>query len=226
MPTIQLPPGMPREMIRLPLDDVGRPVPFFVEWIDGKPDFRVMNLDSYRAAIRRRLCWVCGNRLPSSQLRLGKIEVLGLRPHTFVAGPMCLVNKVSAEPPSHPRCAQWAARACPFLSNPEKRRREGGIDQSQVGTIGGTAIMRNPGVTGLFHVKRWWVERVPNGQVIRFDSVVHADWLCEGREATPGEVRASIDSGLPAVREVAESEGPEAVAQLRAAVRESERWLP
>jgi len=225
MPTIQLPADMPTTMKLLPRDDVGRPVPFFVQWIDGKPDFRVMNETNYRTAIKRRLCWVCGHKLPSSQERLGKVEVMSAEPHTFVAGPMCLVNRVSAEPPAHPGCAMWSARACPFLSNPSKGRRETGLPDN-TGVIGGEAIMRNPGVTGLFAVKRWWVERVPNGQLIRFSNIVGAQWFCEGRTATRAEVQDSLDTGLPRIQAVAESEGPEAVAQLHAAVANSIQWLP
>jgi hypothetical protein len=35
---------------------------------------------------------------------------------SFVVGPMCGINRNSAEPPSHKECAQWSARNCPFLS--------------------------------------------------------------------------------------------------------------
>jgi hypothetical protein len=39
-------------------------------------------------------------------------------------------------------------------------------------------------------------------------------WFAQGREATRDEVLASIETGLPILREVAESEGDEAVAAL------------
>jgi hypothetical protein len=224
MPTITLPDSMPRSMERLKRDSAGRPIPYFVSYVKGKPDFRVMDMEHYHEAIRRRLCWVCGQTMPGSQLRHGKVEVLGMTSHTFVAGPMCLVNMVSAEPPSHPHCAMWSARACPFLVNPEKVRREGGLPAEQVGIVGGKAIMRNPKVTGLFSVRRWWVEPVHNGQVIRFDRISAAQWLCEGRTATRAEVDESIESGLVIVREAAEAEG--AGAHLDAAIARAQEWLP
>ncbi len=46
---------IPRRMRRLTLDEAGRPVPRFVQWIDGKPDFRVMSHEHMAAAIKHRL---------------------------------------------------------------------------------------------------------------------------------------------------------------------------
>lgn len=40
MPAITLPDQLPSHMKQLKRDDVGRPVPWFVAWVDGKPDFR------------------------------------------------------------------------------------------------------------------------------------------------------------------------------------------
>lgn len=75
----------------------GFPVPWFVDWVpasqDGGtvliPEFRAMDGEKLVAAINQRLCWVCGEGL-------GKFM-------TFVAGPMCGINRTSAEPPSHDR---------------------------------------------------------------------------------------------------------------------------
>ena len=41
-------------------------------------------------------------------------------------------------------------------------------------------------------------------------------WYARGRDATAREIITSITSGLPALREVAELEGPAAVAELEA----------
>ena len=47
-----------------------------------------------------------------------------------------------------------------------------------------------------------------------FGEPKRAHWYARGREATRAEVMASIDSGLPILRDMAESEGPAAVAEL------------
>ena len=41
------------------------------------------------------------------------------------------------------------------------------------------------------------------------------EFFCEGRAATRAEVMASIDSGLPLLRQMAERDGPESVAELQ-----------
>jgi hypothetical protein len=106
-------PPLPPRMRALPISDKGYPVPAFVEWIDGKPDFRVMRADFRLKCVRNNLCWQCGERL-SNRL-------------AFVIGPMCAVNRVSSEPPSHRDCALFAASACPFLTLPHAQRREANL---------------------------------------------------------------------------------------------------
>src|SRR4029077_8964998 len=101
---------LPERMRHLPVNSKGYPVPWFVAWVDGQPEFRAMDGAKFRRAIREKLCWVCG----------GKLGVYVC----LVAGPMCGINRTSSEPPCHLECAQWSARNCPFLSNPRQVRRE------------------------------------------------------------------------------------------------------
>ena len=222
MPQVTLPDGMPTPMRNLRRDDVGRPVPFFVQWIDGKPDFRIMNPNSYTRCIQEGLCWLCGQRIR----RTTKYPV-------FVAGPMCVVNGTSAEPPSHYDCAAWSARACPFLVNPVKVRREAGIPEDKVGVVGGIAITRNPGVTALIAAERWHLfPDVRNGGVLVHFEPHSVEWITEGRAATSEEVLASIDSGLPALIQMAEEQDAEegeagAMEHLQRLVYKTiSRWVP
>lgn len=211
--TITLPPGMPAKMRRLPLDDVGRPVPFFVEYVDGKPDFRIMNSVSLRRAITENLCWLCGTRLSRSP-----------RPATFVAGPMCLINRTSAEPPNHRECAEWSVKACPFLSTPKKLRRETGMPETKEAP--GIMLARNPGVTGLIDAERWKAIQVPNGVLFRFSYIRKVTWHAEGRKATAEEVHESIRTGMPHLISLAKEQGPEAEDALWTMYREVEKWIP
>src|SRR5262245_2742625 len=98
----ELPP-VPERMRKLPLHR-GYPVPWFVEWIEGVPDFRIMDGRKLVRAVKEKRCWVCGE-LMGSYL-------------AFTIGPMCAVNRISAEPPSHRECASFSARGCPFLTRP------------------------------------------------------------------------------------------------------------
>ena len=77
---------------------------------------------------------------------------------------MCLVNRTSAEPPNHADCAEWSARACPFLTTPKKVRRESGIPEgASIHDAAGIAIARNPGVTALIDCSKWKLWNPGNG---------------------------------------------------------------
>lgn len=196
--------AIPGRMDRLPRNKAGYPVPWFVAWIDGQPDFRIIRPGGIQAALRQKLCWTCGVPFQRQEDR------------AFVIGPMCAVNRVSAEPPSHEDCAIYAARNCPFLITPNMRRRERRIPEG-AHCPAGISIPRNPGValawvTGY----RDWGTRSDGSGGTLFDvgEPKRALWFAEGGPATREQVLASINSGLPILREMAGTEGLSAVAAL------------
>lgn len=197
---------VPRYMRHLPLDKHGRPVPWFVHWNGDVPDHRIMRNEALVDAVRLKLCWVCG-RPRGAHL-------------AFVLGPMCGVNRSTAEPPSHRDCARYSARACPFLSTPTMQRRPRGLEEKC--QAAGISIPRNPGVTLL------WITRSFETLILRPEDVgpdragplfqvgdpTEVEWWARGRPATRAEVLHSIDSGIPILREMAEKDGPRALAEL------------
>jgi hypothetical protein len=205
--------ALPIRMEGAPLDDRGYPVPWFVAWQDGKPEFRAMDPEKFIRAIKEKLCWVCGSKL-------------GVH-YTFVAGPMCGINRTSSEPPSHHECAEWSAKNCPFLNNPRMVRREDEKINNQClrDNAAGFAITRNPGVAMLWNTRQYEVFRTENGYLIQMGEPESVEWYAHGRLATRAEVDASIDSGLPNLRRIAEMErgGLEA---LQKAQDLFTRWLP
>lgn len=203
-------PEPPARIRTLPVDERGYPVPWFVAWIDGKPDFRVVHPETVVEAMRMRKCWVCGGTLG--------------RHVAFVIGPMCVVNRVSAEPPMHCECAEYAAKACPFLTLPKAKRREAGLPER--GEEVGFMIRRNPGCCVVWQPKDYRAEWVGNGYLFRLGEPELLLWFAEGRSATRAEVLASIESGLPILREVAERDGPDGIAALEAAVKDGMELVP
>lgn len=199
---------LPMKMRDLPLDDRGYPVPWFVDWVDGKPEFRAMDPGKWRRAVKDGLCWVCG-------IPLGRHRV-------FVIGPMCAVNRTTSEPPCHLECAVWSAINCPFLSRPKMVRREDeAINNAMHGTSSaGLAITRNPGVALLWVTHRGGYALYRpgvgggTGYLFELEAPDRVLWYSEGREATRAEVEASIDSGLEILRETARLDGPDALAAL------------
>src|SRR4051812_26745029 len=93
--------ALPAKMAHLPVYR-GYPVPWFVEWFSGVPDFRQIRTAARLAAVQQHRCWVCGGKIAG---RFGYAETFA-----FVVGPMCALNRISAEPPSHHICASWSAR--------------------------------------------------------------------------------------------------------------------
>lgn len=206
------PKTLPDRMKTLPVDDRGYIVPRFVGYVDGKPDFRIMDRQFWQDAVVKSLCWVCGERL-------GIIQV-------FTIGPMCAVNRTTAEPPSHRECAIWSAKNCPFLTRPHMVRREDEVT-AQCQSIGGVSIRRNPGVVCLWFTRDYKVFRDNEGKpLIQVGEPDHIEWYAEGRKAKRAQVLESIRTGLPFLEEMATGEGPEAVRELRRMMYAAGKLLP
>ncbi|HET9376752.1 MAG TPA: hypothetical protein VFO40_17385 [Chthoniobacterales bacterium] len=190
----------PDRIAKLPIDRRGFPVPYFVQWINGEPDFRVVDAHKISEAIRYKKCWICGERL-------GRFLI-------WPIGPMCIINRTSSEPPSHRDCAEYAVRVCPFLANPNMRRNEHKLPEETVPTAG-NMLRRNPGVVALWVSESYSTFRAPGGAGLLFHigDPLEVHWYCEGRQATRVEILESIAGGLPFLREMAEQDGPEAVAE-------------
>lgn len=211
---------LPARMQRLPVDHRGFPVPWFVQWFVGKesgdagigePDFRVVDSRKLVRAVRERRCWVCGDKLGVHL--------------AFVIGPMCAINRVISEPPSHRECAAFSARVCPFLSQPRMRRNEKGLPEDHQ-EAPGVGLKRNPGVACLWITRSYRPFNAGNGVLFSLGEPETVEWYAEGRVATRAEVDASITSGLPLLQAPANDEGPQAVAALANAFRRAQPLLP
>jgi hypothetical protein len=209
---------IPSRIASLPRDARGYPVPWFVAWLrDGKPvpagtgapDFRVVKPGAIPDAHNHGLCWICGDTLGAFR--------------SFVIGPMCALNRISAEPPSHLECAEFAARVCPFLSRPKERRNEKDVPDHVAPA--GHMIRRNPGVALVWTTKRYKVVSDGNGGAL-FDvgKPEHVRWYACGRTATRAEVIESIESGLPILRESAD--GPRDLAEIESRLRNAMALVP
>lgn len=220
----ELPHPIPAAIAQLPRHR-GYPVPWFVGWIneegkptrrrEGTPDFRIIYPEAIGEAVVKALCWVCGKPLSD------KVA------YAFVIGPMCAVNRISSEPPSHVACADWSARACPFLVRPHMVRRDGNLPET--GEIAGIGLRRNPGVAMVWLTRKGKAFPDPitgKGLLFNVGEPSQVRFYREGRIATRAEVMESIDSGLPILRGYAEEDGPEAVADLERQYEEALELVP
>ena len=198
-------PLRPRRMRNLLIDKRGFPVPWFVH-IDekGEPDFRVIRQHGIAHAHNKELCWLCGERRGVYM--------------TFVIGPMCGINRTTSEPPCHTECAEYAVKACPFLTRPMATRNERGIED---GYAAGMMIKRNPGVTLLWTTKSYKPFRVGAGNgsnagvLFKIGEPTNLEFYREGRVATLAEIEESVASGLPNLEKMAQLDGPDAEKELR-----------
>jgi hypothetical protein len=205
---------VPERMRYLPLDHRGFPVPWFVAWLDGDgklanagepdvtPDFRVVDTRKFVRAVRERRCWLCGRPL-------GRFLA-------FVIGPMCAINRVNSEPPSHRECAEFGLRACPFLSRPRMRRNEVDLPVGMI-PAAGVHLEHNPGAMCLWMTTSYRLIEPTHGQpgvLLELGEPTDLVWFAEGRLALRDEVEASIAKGLPQLTAVAELQGGDSVVAL------------
>ena len=197
----------------------GFPVPWFVGQVDGVYDFRVVKPGAIEEALNGRLCWVCGRKIGHK--------------YGYVAGPMCAINRTSAEPPSHRACALYSALACPFLSRPHATRREAGLP-TELAEVPGQMIARNPGAAMVW-MNSGPVSIKPDGRgnyLFHLEDPEEVIWLAEGREATRFEVMESIESGLPLLKaavgydDLTDNEKAEADAELLERLEDTVKYLP
>lgn len=191
----------PRRIAALPVCPQRKvPVPWFVAWIEGKPDFRVIGEKRIADAVGSRRCWICGQSMGAYV--------------AYVVSPMCTINRASSEPPSHRDCAVYAAQACPFLTKPHMRRRENSLPDD----LGAPGLMlkRNPGAVAV------WITRkvVRRADLFDIGEPTEVLWFAEG------EPLESIDSGLPALKEMAEVQGPIAVRALHRQLQTAMQYVP
>jgi hypothetical protein len=192
-------PVLPQRMQRLPMDERGYPVPFFVAWVDGKPDHRLADPRALRCCVEQDRCWICG-------------EPLG-RFKAFTIGPMCTITRVISEPPQHLECATFAAKACPFLSRPQAKRRDANLPE-EIREPAGISIKRNPGAVCVWVTLDHHPFACGGGLLFELGEPTATHWFCEGRQATRAEVEESIDSGLPILEQQARADGNQALDEL------------
>ena len=207
-------PPLPPRLSGLPISPDGYPVPWFVAYVNGVPDFRCSDARKLVVAVSEDRCWMCGERNGAYKI--------------FAIGPMCAVNRVTAEPPCHLECAEYAVRACPWLMSPRRRRREKDLPEEHDGCAG-EMIKRNPGVTLLWATKKFKPFRAGGGGtgiLFRLGDPVNLGWWCRGRTATREELVDAIESGMPILREVAASDPPGSVEELERMYQAALRLVP
>ena len=200
---------LPADMQALPVDARGIPVPWFVDWPDGKPDFRVVDGRKLSEGWARELCWLCGRRLFAFR--------------AWIIGPVSMINRCTGEPPAHLDCARVALTRCPFLSNPGMAR-----SASSGAAPGGALVAGNSGVSAAWVTKGRGGEMFNpgNGTLFRLHEAHSVEWFHRGARASDEAVRAAFDAAADGLREADRRYGPAAMANLERRIAACARWLP
>ena len=157
--------------------------------------------------MRLERCWLCGEPL-------GKFLV-------FVIGPMCAINRVHRRTAVASRLRALCLQACPFLTQPKMRRNE--KDKPEHVSLPGVMLTRNPGVTMLWTTHEYWASAEGRRRAVHVGDPGRVEFYAEGRTAT--RERSCIHhTGMPFLREMAERDGPDAVAELSNDTTKRCRW--
>ena len=97
-------PDAPAAILALPVDKRGFPVPYFVQYIDGEPDFRVMNTAHFIEAVQGAA--LLDLRRPDHRRCQRLCDRADVRGEPGVLGAL----------PNHLECARFAAKKLPLPS--------------------------------------------------------------------------------------------------------------
>ena len=160
---------MPENIAGMQKDERGYPIPHTVHWIDGKPDFRVIDPDKWIEAARECLCGICGKKIES------KIA--------FVGGPRSIENRLFVDLGMHKECAEYALQVCPFMAAPKFGYLEcKGLKKGELAVISAASNTR-PTKFGLGLTSGYGVGRLVSGDIViqatPFESV---EWWVNGEK--------------------------------------------
>jgi hypothetical protein len=186
----------PTAMRGRPIDHRGFYVPWFVTAKDenGHWDFRRVDPNRVREAYQRKVCWISGEPLGSYK--------------SFVIGPMCCINRITAEPPVKREIAEWSVRVCPWLSNPQAKRPL--LDEGSFRPAPGLMVMDNPGISCIWTIKGDGYQ-MNRDRLIRLGDPVHVAFYKNKEKASDLEIREALKIGGRRLMDIAEPEGPEAI---------------
>ncbi|HXA78697.1 MAG TPA: hypothetical protein VNV41_16300 [Candidatus Acidoferrales bacterium] len=106
----------------------GLPVPFTQAIIDGAPDFRATDFLKVKLCAEEKLCAICGHRLGDYAC--------------FIGGPLSRENHLFSDPAMHPKCAEFAARICPFVSGRTSGYSARSIDNTKLAVATNVSAIR------------------------------------------------------------------------------------
>ncbi len=148
-------------------DERGYPIPYFVKWYNGKPDFRVADGAKQFVCAKRRVCWVCGSKLDHHV--------------AFIGGPIsCTQSYAFSDGPMHRECAEYALIVCPYLAIPASKYRDANLPDCVELPPG--ALEEKPERFGLLVTTSYVAAHHGDGLVFVANSFTELTWWKEGKK--------------------------------------------
>lgn len=201
--------AMPTRMRGRPIDHRGFPVPWFVteKTDDGLWDFTVVQQARIKEAVRRRVCFVSGEKLGTHV--------------AFVVGPMCTINRIATDAPVIPEIGKWSAEVCPFLTRPLAKRPER-ADQGQ-GATPGIMVKSNPGLCAVWITRDYSFGR---DRIFRFGDPTEVSWWANGALADAETIHERFAVSAANLEAVAMEDGWQAHAMFSAMKARALQYIP
>jgi len=102
---------IPKELQHLKVDERGYPIPFFVPYHEGKPNFRFTDMAKIIECVEHNKCGVCGKKLYKDYSYI-------------ITGKVGMGNRVSSDAAMHRACAEFALISCPHMYYEKAERKE------------------------------------------------------------------------------------------------------
>jgi hypothetical protein len=133
---------IPKELAHLKIDERGYPVPYFVSWVDGKPEFRFLDHSRQEMIIEKGVCHICGKKLNKDY-------------NYVISGPIGYQNRISSDAAMHRVCAEFSLKACPHLYLQKAERRENDELGKAVSALPSPVVKEKPSILLLVRISKY-----------------------------------------------------------------------
>jgi hypothetical protein len=150
---VELPSPVPEQIVGLPRDGRGYPVPAENDWPDGEPSLAIQDWQRFGVLFANGRCSICGCKMRPNDLRYRPTGDEDRR-KSQLAG-----NNRRSDGLTHYECSLFLAMICPFFATPQARHSESGAERGRFAAILGfkrVDMIRGQDANGDVHVVEFW----------------------------------------------------------------------
>lgn len=157
-------PEIPKSLSHLKIDKRGYPIPYFVGYINGEPEFRLTDARKQHKCIEKKLCGICGKKITSGV-------------YVFISGILGYTNRISSDPAMHESCARFSLEICPHLHFEKTDRRENGIEHIKQDVAG--MVLTKPKILMLARADKYKDFKAEQSTLIKYHATSSEKYIYE-----------------------------------------------